>query len=169
MSKGLRHLRTKRYWALILLGPPLQVIFAYAVFTGLYLGFGLPWPTLEDAGPFASMLEAFGFLGLLVVVEFLVLGNIYRMNFFTRGWSTRKADIGLIELLASSLGIFAGFVIVIGMASAMPDTISVGFENGGFMILLVVLASTFAFIGTVQYGEQTLRNRTEGGTEETGL
>jgi len=50
MAKGFEHLKSRRYWVLILLGPPLRVVFAYALFAGLHLGLGLPWPTLGDAG-----------------------------------------------------------------------------------------------------------------------
>ena len=164
--KGLEHLKSKRYWALILFGPPLQYIFAYAVFAGLHLGLGLPWPTLRDAGLVASLLEVLVFFALLTAVEFLALGRIYRMNFFTRGWSTRKAELGPIEFLASSLGVAAGFMVLVVAARAMPELTGAGFENGGFMIFVVVLASAFTFMGTVQHGERTLRNEVDKRTSE---
>lgn len=168
MARHLEYLGLKRYWVLILLGPPLRAIFAYAVFAGLHLGLGLPWPTLEDAGILASLLEMLGFLVLLVAAEFLVLGLIYRMNLIASFWSIREIHLDTGERLVSFLGFFAGFLILIGASNIMPGISIIGHENGGIAIFLVVLIATFPFVATVQHGERTLRERAEAGTEAAG-
>ena len=168
MSDNLEHLKPKRYWALILLGPPLRTILAYAVFAALHPGLGLPRPTLEDAGLVASMLELVGFMALLIGVDFFVLGRIYRMKFLTPGWSMRKTDFRIIELLASSLGIVLGYATVLVASTAVSLQAIADFEKGGFIIFMAVFTSTLGFVGTVQQGERTLRDRADGATNEAG-
>lgn len=165
--KGLEYRKSKRYWALILLDPALKLNFAYAVFAGLHLGLGLPWPTLEDAGLVASLLEMLGFLVLLIAVDLLVLGQIYRMNFISSFWSIREMDLDTGERLVSLSGFFAGFLILIGASGIMPETAIVGHEIGGTTIVLLVFVSTFPFVATVQHGERARYARANAVMEES--
>lgn len=162
MIKGHEHLNSKHYWALLLLGPPLKVVFAFALFAGLHLGLGLPWPTLEDAGFVASILELIGFGAFLIVVDLLILGRIYRMNFFTLGLPKRDFEKELIGLVAGIFGIGLGFAIVLATAMALSLTAIVDFEHGGFFLFLVSMTSSIGFTGAVAEGERKLRDRANG-------
>ena len=164
MIKDLGHLKSKRYWALILLGPPLRVIFAYALFAGLHLRLGLPWPTPEDAGVVASLLEVLGLMLLLIAVDHLVLSGIYRTNFFRPGWFSRKQDMGAAEILRGIL--FLGYAIVMITDALYMQSVADLNAVGGDPVFLVTFASMFVFMNTLQHGERTHRDRASGAAEE---
>ncbi len=165
---GLEHLKSKRYWALVLLGPPLRVIFAFAVFAGLHLGLGLPWPTLADAGLVASLLEVLGLMVLLIAVDHLVLGWIYGMNFFRSGWFSRKQDMGVAEILGGIPGMTLGYAIVLKITDALSMQAVADLTDGGFIVFMVTFASMFGFMNTVKEGERKHWDRATGDAEETG-
>ncbi len=165
--KSLEHLESKRYRAIILLGPPLRVFFAFAVFAGLHLGLGLPWLTLEDAGIVASLLEILGLLLLLIAVDLLVLSGIYRTNFFRPGWFSRKQDMDVAEILRGIPGMLIGYTIVMIMDGLYMKSVAGLNAVGGTTVLLVTFASMFVFMNTVQQGERTHRDRPSGAADES--
>jgi hypothetical protein len=146
MAKDLEYLRSKRYWALILLGPPLRAIFAFAVFAALHLGLGLPWPTHEDAGILASLLEMFGFLAVLEIADRFTI----RMFFGPRnprqdevqGWA---AD-GVIGMFAAEAAMVAGYAIVLIAAPYLAIQPAIDFDNSAILMLVLILS-------TIHYAE----------------
>ena len=156
MIAGFKHLKSKRYWALILLGPLVRIVFAYSVFAGLHLGFGLPWPKLEDAGLVGSLLEVLGLMVLLIAVDHLVLGWIYGRNFFRSGWFSRKQDMGVAEILCGIPGMTLGYAIVLKITDVLSMQAVADFNNAGFTVWLVTFVSMLGFLGTVKEGERLL-------------
>jgi hypothetical protein len=162
----LEHLKSKRYWALILLGPPLQFIFAYVVFAGLHLGLGLPQPTLADAGLIVSLLEMFGFLIVLGFASRLGIRMAYGPKCPAQDQLRRRADDGLIGMFPAVMAMVAGYAAVLMVARYFGMQPAVDLDNS-FILLLVVILSTIHSAEEVWRGERRQPRHTDV-TEGTG-
>ena len=167
MTKGLEYLRSKRYWALILLGPPVRLIFAYAVFAALHLGLELPWPTLEDAGLVVSLLEMFGFLMVLDFVDRIAIRMIYGVSGPLQDRARKRADDGLIGMFPAVMAMVAGYAIVLMVARNFGMQPAVDLDNS-FILLLVVILSTIHNAEQVWRAEQRQPHQPDGAEGTSG-
>ncbi len=162
MIRDIEHLRTKRYWVLILLGPPLRVVFAYAIFAALHLGLGLPWPTIEGLGPAISLLEFLGLMVLQLVMDRLGLGWISGVNVFQRGWWTGKLTVDVTGTVVAILMTLVGCVAIMFAGIESLKVILTNDGSGAGLAGYLVVTSIF-YASTVIDGER-LR---QGGADNT--
>jgi hypothetical protein len=167
MAKRLEHLRSKRYWALILLGPPLRVVFAYSAFAGLHLGLGLPWPTLEGLGPAISLLEFLSLLVLQVVMDRLVLGGIYGVNVFQRAWWSGKLTVDVTGSVVAILMTLAGHVAIMFAGIEPLKVILTNDGSGAGLVGYLVVTSIF-YASTVIDGERARQGGADVTTKQAG-
>lgn len=143
---GSRYSRSRRYWALLLIAPPLRVVFAFAVFALLHLKLGLAWPTLHGAGFLLSLTEFAGLAFLLWLIDTAVVSAVYRLNPLrfcgTKGMSAPGVMGLAIAAGGSALG-FAGTLSGVAPAIQLPFN---AFENGGMIVFIVCLATTGSFL-----------------------
>lgn len=159
---GSRYSGSRRYWALLLIAPPLRVVFAFAVFELLHLHLGLAWPTLHGAGFLLSLTEFVGLAFLFWLIDTAAVSAGYRLSPLRLCGTKGMSAPGVMGLAIAAGGTALGFTgTVFGIAPAIQLPVA-AFENGGMIVLIVCLATTGSFLIGLEGAERIFR------LEETG-
>lgn len=159
MTEAAERPESKRYWALLLLGPPLRAIFVCVLFAGLHLGLGLSWPKLEIAGFAASLLEMLGILVVLIVVDHLAVGIVYRTVFFVSGWLRKGPDLDIFGFMVAAITMVPGFAIAALAARVFLSELLTEAGDSLFRIVIVLLVSIAPFVTALREAEDKWQGR----------
>ena len=153
MSEAVELPRSRRFWALMLLAPPLRAMLAYALFALLHLGLGLPWPAAE-AGFLGGLLETLGLMLFVAAVDLYALGRIYRIGFFKTHLLREQMKIGFLAPFVAILATVPGYLAVLKVASlyAVPQIASPA--SGGLLVLVALVVTALPFAQIATHGER---------------
>lgn len=113
--------RSKRYWALILFTPFTTMILAMMAYVIIHHFAGLPEWRLKDgliAVP-ASMLEALFWVLFVVLLQYLILLRVYRLDFRTALSSRAEPKSQKTNGVPATLAALSGFALALALSRTL--------------------------------------------------
>ena len=137
MTDDFPYLKSRRFWVLIILGPPLNVIIASLLLAASHVGLGSPLPTPAELGEAVYILVLLGYFLVFVLLNFTAIQSIYRVKLPPHAFLPHRGGYFpgiLIGLLTAMVGI------------ALIDAAPLDFLNTGltyalnnYLLMLVIL------------------------------